>query len=299
MPDFGRLVTAMVTPFDSNMQIDLQQLEKLVDYLIEEQQTDSLIVCGTTGESPTLSDEEKLLLFREIVRIAGGRCKVIAGTGSNNTEHAVHLTEAATKAGVDGILLVAPYYNRPSQEGLYRHFKAIAEATNLPVMLYNIPGRTGINIEAETTLRLAETVPNIVATKESHQDLDHITQLVTRAPGHFRVYCGDDPLTLPYMSVGAYGIVSVASHIVGSRMKEMIQAYLNGEPARAAELHRQLHPVFKGMFYCPHRVPSPAPVKYALKVRGVPVGDVRLPLLPVNADEARFIEQLLNNLDQA
>lgn len=290
--DFGRVITAMVTPFDEQLQVNWKQLGPLIDYLIEEQKSDAIIVSGTTGESPTLTQDEKLQLFEQSVKLANGRCKVIAGTGSYDTAHTIHLTKLAEKTGVDGILLVAPYYNRPSQEGLYRHFKAAAEATKLPVMFYNIPGRTGVNIAPETMLRLAE-LPNVAATKESHGDLDHITTLAAKAPEGFKVYCGDDSLTLPYLSVGAYGIVSVASHIAGARMQEMIAAYLAGNVERARQLHVELHPLFKGLFECPHRVPSPAPVKHALNVKGIAVGGVRLPLLPVTEEEGRFIEKLL------
>lgn len=293
MADFGRVVTAMVTPFNDKLQVDFEKLQTLIDYLIDVQKSETLIVCGTTGESPTLTDDEKKALFEASVKLARGRCKVIAGTGSYDTAHSTHLTKAAEETGVDGILLVAPYYNRPSQEGLYRHFKAVAGATGLPVMLYNIPGRTGINVAPETTLRLAAELPNIFASKEAHCDLDHITTLAAKAPNGFRVYCGDDSLTLPYLSVGAYGVVSVASHLVGNQMQDMIGAFLAGRNAEAAAIHRKLHPVFKGLFECPHRVPSPAPVKHALNASGIPVGGLRLPLVPVTEEEAAFIEKLL------
>lgn len=291
--DFGRVISAMVTPFDEQLQVNWDQLGTLMDYLIEEQKNDTLIVSGTTGESPTLTDDEKARLFAEAVKLAKGRCKIIAGTGSNETAHTVQLTKLAEQAGVDGILLVAPYYNRPSQEGIFQHFKAAAEVTKLPVMIYNIPSRTGINVLPDTMLRLAEEVPNIVASKESHNDMDHITALIAKAPSDFKVYCGDDSLTLPYLSIGAYGVVSVASHIVGARMQEMVAAYLQGEVAKALELHMQLHPIFKGLFFCPHRVASPAPVKHALNVKGLKVGGVRLPLVPVTEAEAKFVESLL------
>lgn len=294
MMDFGRLITAMVTPFDAQGAIEWETLGRLVDHLIEVQRNDAIIVCGTTGESPTLTDEEKAELFRYVVRRANGRCKVIAGTGSNSTAHTIHLTHEAEQAGVDGILLVAPYYNRPSQEGLYRHFSAVAASTKLPIMLYNIPGRTGINVEVSTTLRLAREFDHIVATKESITDFDAFTRLVAESPEHFRVYSGDDGITLPVLSVGGYGIVSVSSHIVGAQMKEMIEAYLAGRVADAAALHQKLSPVFSAMFNCPHRVPSPAPVKHALKLRGIDVGGLRLPLVGVTEAEGLFIEDVLN-----
>jgi len=290
--DFGRLVTAMVTPFDDRLNVNKAEFAKLIDHLIEEQKNDAIVVSGTTGESPTLTDEEKLELFALAVRQAAGRCRIIAGTGSNDTAHSIHLTKAAEKTGVDGILLVAPYYNRPSQEGLHQHFKAIAESTRLPIMIYNIPSRTGIQLSAELTVRLSR-IPNIVASKESHNDFDQLTRVIREADPNFRVYSGDDSLTLPMMSIGAYGIVSVASHIVGARMKEMIDLFVRGDTQRAAQLHGELFPVFHGLFNCPHRVPSPAPVKHALKLRGFDVGGLRLPLVPVTEEEGRFIEDLL------
>lgn len=289
--NFGRVITAMVTPFDSELRVDWNQARRLVDFLIEEQKSDSLVVCGTTGESPTLTEEEKLELFRLAVDQAKGRCKIIAGTGSYDTAHTIHLTREAEKAGVDGVLLVAPYYNRPSQEGIYEHFKAAAQATKLPVMLYNIPSRTGITVSAATTLKLAQ-LPNVVATKEAHSDFDLISELTANAPESFRVYSGDDILTLPMLSVGAYGIVSVASHVIGKEMQEMVGAYVEGNVSKAAQLHAKLCPVFGGLFNCPHRVPNPVPVKYALSLFGMPVGEVRLPLVSATEDEQRFIRAL-------
>lgn len=292
--DFGRLITAMVTPFDEQGNINWNETSKLMDYLIEEQHAESLVICGTTGESPTLSEEEKIQLFAFAVEHTKGRCKIIAGTGSNNTSHSIHLTQEAEKIGVDGILLVVPYYNKPSQEGMYRHFEAIANSTKLPIMLYNVPGRTVSSISASTTLRLAE-ISNIVATKEC-VSLEQITQIVAGAPAHFRVYSGDDSAALPALSVGAYGIVSVASHIIGSPMQEMITSYLNGEVERAAKLHQKLFPVFKGLFESPDPLPNPSAVKYALHLLGHPVGSVRLPLIGPNEQEAAFIGNLVSSL---
>ncbi|GAA3406543.1 4-hydroxy-tetrahydrodipicolinate synthase [Paenibacillus hodogayensis] len=289
--DFGRVITAMVTPFDSQLQVDWAQTRKLIDFLIEEQQADSLVVCGTTGESPTLTDEEKIGLFKLAVEQARGRCRIIAGTGSYDTAHTIHLTKEAEAAGVDGVLLVAPYYNRPSQEGIYEHFKAAAQATKLPVMLYNIPSRTGINVSAATTLKLAQ-LPNVVASKEAHGDFDLLSELTAHAPDGFKVYSGDDILTLPMLSVGAYGIVSVAGHVIGKEMKQMVNSFVNGDVQQAIQWHAKLRPVFHGLFNCPHRVPNPVPVKYALGLHGLPVGGVRLPLLQATEEEGRFIEEL-------
>ena len=289
--EFGRLITAMVTPFHADGQIDWQTTGRLIDYLIEEQHSDGLVVSGTTGESPTLTDEEKLELFQFTIKHVNGRCKIIAGTGSNNTAHSIHLTKLAEAAGVDGVLLVAPYYNRPSQEGLYQHFKAIAESTSLPIILYNVEGRTAVNISAETTLRLAQ-IDNIVATKDC-ANTDQLIQIISHAPKGFKVYSGDDSTVLPALSVGAYGVISVASHIIGTEMKQLISAFVQGNVQEAAEINGKCHPIFKGLFACPHPVPNPVAVKYALGLKGLPVGGVRLPLIDVNDAEAAFLRELI------
>ncbi|OPG98029.1 4-hydroxy-tetrahydrodipicolinate synthase [Chryseobacterium mucoviscidosis] len=290
--DFGRLITAMVTPFNEQGGIHWEETARLIDYLIEDQKSETIVVSGTTGESPTLSDKEKIELFEFAVKHAAGRCKIIAGTGSNNTAHSIHLTQDAERAGVDGVLLVVPYYNKPSQEGMYRHFEAIANATKLPIMLYNVPGRTAASLSAATTLRLAQ-IPNIVATKEC-VSLEQVTQISAGAPEHFKVYSGDDAAGLPAIAVGAYGIVSVASHVVGAEMKQMIDAFFGGAPVQAAQIHQKLFPVFKGLFECPQPLPNPVAVKYALTLRGLNVGSVRLPLIAPTEDEQEFIRRLLN-----
>ncbi|ANY75544.1 4-hydroxy-tetrahydrodipicolinate synthase [Paenibacillus ihbetae] len=292
--DFGRLITAMVTPFDRSGEINWDETARLIEHLIADQKSDSLVIAGTTGESPTLTESEKLELFAFAVKQAAGRCKIIAGTGSNNTAHSVELTKKAEACGVDGILLVAPYYNKPNQEGLYKHFEAIAAATSLPVMLYNVPGRTGVSLSTATTLRLAQ-LPNIVATKEC-ASIDQVTAIAAGAPEGFIVYSGDDSAALPALSVGAYGIVSVASHIAGARMKEMIEAYVAGNVQEAAKLHQSLFPLFKGLFECPDPLPNPSAVKFALNERGYQVGDVRLPLVSPSESEASFIRSMLASL---
>lgn len=288
--DFGRLITAMVTPFNDQGEIHWEEAARLIDYLIKEQKSDALVISGTTGESPTLSDEEKVQLFEFAVKHAAGRCKIIAGTGSNNTSHSIHLTKEAERVGVDGVLLVVPYYNKPSQEGMYRHFEAIAQSTDLPVMLYNVPSRTVAGLSAATTLRLAQ-ISNIVATKEC-ASLEHVTLITAGAPEHFRVYTGDDASGLPAMSVGAHGIVSVASHVVGFKMKRMIEAFVQGMPQKAAQLHQEMFPIFKGLFECPQPLPNPVAVKYALTLQGLNVGSVRLPLVPPTEQEEQFIRGL-------
>jgi 4-hydroxy-tetrahydrodipicolinate synthase len=289
--NFGELITAMVTPFNENLEIDWETTGKLIDYLIEVQKTDAIVVSGTTGESPTLTDDEKVELFRFAMKHAAGRCKIIAGTGSNETAHSVHLTQAAEEVGVDGALLVAPYYNKPTQEGLFRHFQTIAEATKLPIMLYNVPSRTVTSVSVETTLRLAQ-IPNIVATKEC-ASMEQRTEIVMHAPEGFRLYSGDDSVTLPTLAVGGHGIVSVASHIVGARMKDLIAAFKSGKVEEAIRINQELFPVFKGLFNCPHPVPNPVPVKYALTLKGIPVGGVRLPLVDLTDQEAAFVRQLI------
>lgn len=276
----------MVTPFDDHLSINWNQVEPLINYLIEEQHSDGLVICGTTGESPTLSEEEKLELIEASVRYARGRCKIIAGTGSNDTVHTIHFSQKVEKLGVDALLVVAPYYNRPSQEGLYQHYKTVAEAVQIPIIIYNVPSRTGVNIDADTTIRLSR-ISNIVATKDC-ADTDQLTRIVSGAAEGFHVYSGEDSNTLPALAVGCKGIISVASHVIGKEMQSMIKYYLEGNIQQAAVLHRKLHPVFTGIF----RVPSPAPIKHALKLKGVDTGGVRLPLVDVNEQEGTFIQSL-------
>jgi 4-hydroxy-tetrahydrodipicolinate synthase len=290
MINFGKVSTAMVTPFDYNGNIDFEKTTLLVNYLIKNG-TDSLVVAGTTGESPTLSTEEKLALFRHVVEVAAGRIPVIAGTGSNNTRASIDLTKKAEEIGVDAIMLVAPFYNKPSQEGLYQHFKAIAAETSLPVMLYNVPGRSVVNMSVETTVRLAE-IENIVAVKEASGNLDAMTEIIANTPDEFLLYSGDDGLTLPVLSIGGNGVVSVASHVMGNEMQEMVQAFEAGEHAKAAKIHQTLLPVMKGMFCAP----SPTPVKTALQLKGMDVGGVRLPLVPLSQEERETLTALLNTI---
>lgn len=287
MVKWGRILTAMVTPFTPEGELDLEGAKKLAKYLIDHG-SDGLVVAGTTGESPTLSQEEKIALFAAVKEAVGDRAAVIAGTGGNSTAASIKLTCEAEKLGVDGIMLVVPYYNRPSQEGLYQHFKAITESTSLPVMLYNVPSRTGRNMEAETTLRLAQ-IDNIVAVKEASGDLDQVTAILRNAPQDFLVYSGDDSITLPLMAIGGYGIVSVASHVVGERMQAMVQAYVQGDTAKAAAIHQELFPVFKALFV----TTNPVPVKAALNMLGLPGGPVRLPLVEATPVEKEKIAAAL------
>ncbi|WP_147532182.1 4-hydroxy-tetrahydrodipicolinate synthase [Bacillus marasmi] len=288
MTIFGRVSTAMVTPFDKNGHIDFTKTTQLVNYLIENG-TDSLVVAGTTGESPTLSKEEKVALFQHVVQVVNKRVPVIAGTGSYNTHESVELTKKAEQVGVDAIMLVGPYYNKPNQEGLYQHFKTIAESTNLPVMVYNIPGRSVVNILPETIIRLS-AIPNIVAVKEASGDLNAMTKIIAETADDFHLYSGDDGLTIPVLSIGGAGVISVASHVIGKEMQEMVQAFLNGEREKAAKLHQQLLPVMVGLF----KAPNPVPVKTALQLKGLDVGSVRLPLVPLTEQERLAVANLLS-----
>ncbi len=287
---FGRMLAAMVTPFDADQKVDPVATQRLIEHLIA-QQNDGVIVAGTTGESSTLTDAEKLSLFDVAVQAANGRIKVIASTGTNDTQHTVDLSIQAQQCGVDGLMLVTPYYSRPSQDGLIRHFLAVADHVKIPIMLYNIPSRTGVNLTVETVRVLAQH-PRIVAIKESSGDLEQMTHIRAQAP-QLTLYSGDDALTLPVLSIGGHGVVSVTSHLVGIQMKAMIQAYVEGKPQQASVRHTTLMPMFQGMFACPHRVPNPVPIKYALRKMGLDCGTVRLPLVDVTAEEAAFIDALL------
>ncbi|MGE0543197.1 MAG: 4-hydroxy-tetrahydrodipicolinate synthase [Dehalococcoidia bacterium] len=283
MNDIGRVLTAMATPFDRNGEVDLRQATNLARALLDSG-SDGLVICGTTGESPTLSDKEKWSLFATVKKALGGRGAVIAGTGSYNTAESIRLTREAEEIGVDGILLVVPYYNKPSQEGLFRHFEAIARSTRLPVILYNVPSRTATNMTAETAIRLSR-IPNIAGTKEASADLAQIARIIENTRDDFLVWSGNDEDTLPILSIGGYGVVSVASHLVGTQIQEMVQAQLGGNSDRAAQIHRRLLPLVKSLFL----VGNPAPLKYALNHIGFDVGSPRLPLVEPEEEIAEKI----------
>ncbi|SEO31733.1 4-hydroxy-tetrahydrodipicolinate synthase [Amphibacillus marinus] len=284
---FGKLLTAMVTPFNEHDQIDFEKVTALMNHLIENG-SDGLVVAGTTGESPTLTHDEKIALFKHTVKIANGKYPIIAGTGSNNTRETIQLTKEAEAIGVDAVLLVSPYYNKPDQAGLYQHFLAVAEATALPIMLYNIPGRTMVHLTVETIVALSK-IDNIVSVKESSGNLDTISEIIDLTDEQFTVYSGDDSLTLPLKAIGADGVVSVSSHIVGNEMKAMLDAFDHGDVKRASAIHRELLPIMRGLFMAP----SPAPVKAALRMKGIDTGSVRLPLVNVSEVEEQFIKGLL------
>ncbi|WP_269844950.1 4-hydroxy-tetrahydrodipicolinate synthase [Lottiidibacillus patelloidae] len=285
--NFGQVLTAMVTPFDNKLNIDFQKTTKLVNYLIENG-TDALVICGTTGESPTLTTEEKVALYQHVVKTVDGRVPVIAGTGSNNTKASIDLTKKAEEAGVDAVMLVAPYYNKPSQEGLYQHFKQIASSTKLPVMIYNIPGRSVVDIQLDTIISLSK-ISNIVSIKEATNNLDRMAAIIDQTPDDFSVYSGDDSLTLPVLAIGGTGIVSVASHVLGLEMQQMVNDFKSGKVEEAAKLHRSLVPKMNGLFMAP----SPGPVKTALQIKGLDVGSVRLPLVPLTEKERKMVVDLI------
>ncbi|MBI2246429.1 MAG: 4-hydroxy-tetrahydrodipicolinate synthase, partial [Armatimonadetes bacterium] len=283
MIEFGRVLTAMATPFDDSGAVNYTQATALAKHLIDNG-SDGIVVAGTTGESPTLSDDEKIRLVRTVKEAVGGRAGVVAGTGTYDTKHSIHLTKEAQRAGADGILLVNPYYNRPSQDGLYAHFRAVAESTPLPCMLYNIPGRTGVNCLPETIAKLSE-IPNITAVKEASGNLDQSSEIRSRTKDDFRIYSGDDSLTLPILSVGGSGVVSVASHLVGREIQEMVRSYERGDARKALQIHIRLFPLFKVLFI----TTNPVPLKAALNASGFKVGKPRLPLVEATPKEKEQI----------
>ncbi|ACI19956.1 4-hydroxy-tetrahydrodipicolinate synthase [Dictyoglomus thermophilum] len=288
MVHFGSLITAMITPFDEYGEINWSEVDRIVEKLIEDG-SDSILVSGTTGEAPTLSKEEKLALFERVKKIAGNRAKVIAGTTNYCTKESVELTKEAEKIGVDGILATAPYYNKPPQDGLYLHFAKIASETSLPIIVYNIPSRTAVNILPETLKRLAQDCPNIVGVKEASGDINQIAMIRRLLPRPFLLYSGDDSMTLPLLSVGGDGVISVASHIVGKEIKEMINSYFSGNVEKAAELHLKLLPIFKGLFL----TTNPIPLKEALNLLGYKVGKCRLPLSPIDSKNRAELIKIL------
>ncbi len=287
MAEFGRVLTAMVTPFDEAGRVDYARAKELALALIDSG-TEGLVVSGTTGEGPTLTSEEKLRLFREVRGAIGSRATIVAGTTNYNTAESIELSREAAREGVDGILGTVPYYNKPPQQGLYAHFKAITEAVDLPIILYNVPPRTATNMLPETTIRLSE-IENILGIKEASGNLDAVAQIIEESRDGFRVWSGDDVSTLPILSLGGYGIVSVASHLVGRQIQEMIEHHLDGRPGQAAAIHRRLRPFFNALFV----TTNPIPVKYALGRVGFPVGRPRLPLVEVDEKSAAVIDAQL------
>ncbi len=285
--EYGQVFTAMVTPMKAEGQLDAAQAVELARRLAGSG-SDGVVLSGTTGESPTLTFDEKVELFTEVVNALGGSIEIIAGTGSYNTAETVELTRAAEKAGVDGIMLVTPYYNKPSQEGLYEHFRTVAESASLPIMLYNVPSRTSVNLLPAATARLAE-IDNIVAIKEASGSLSQVSEIRRRVPDNFLIYAGDDNLTLPMLAVGGAGVVSVAAHLVGRRIKEMIEAFAAGKVKKAAAIHTELLPLIDVLFINT----NPVMVKRALHLMGVSTGPFRLPLVnPTEAEEEQLKDVL-------
>ncbi|MET1247841.1 MULTISPECIES: 4-hydroxy-tetrahydrodipicolinate synthase [Sporolactobacillus] len=277
--DFGRLLTAMVTPFDENGKVSLDRTTDLLEHLIKTG-SDGVVVAGTTGESPTLSQEEKLALFEHVVRVVDGRIKVIVGTGGNNTNLSVAFSKEAAKLGVDAVMAVAPYYNKPNQAGLYAHYKAIAENIAIPLIVYNIPSRSKVNISADTIIRLSK-IDNIVAVKEASGDLDQMAAIISGTSDDFHLYSGDDGLTLPILAIGGHGVISVSSHVIAPEMKRMMDDFDKGRNSEAAQQHQRMLPFMRELF----AAPSPAPVKALLNELGISVGSVRLPMVDLTKQE--------------
>lgn len=282
--ELGRLLTAMITPFDDEGKVDYEQAKRLALMLLD-CGSDGLVVAGTTGESPTLTRDEKVKLFAEVKAAVGNRGAVVAGTGTYDTAESVELTREAERAGADGVLLTTPYYSKPPQEGLYRHFAAIAEATSLPVIVYNIPSRTAVNLTVETQVRLAQ-IPNMAGVKEASGDLQQISQIIEETPASYRVWSGDDQLLLPIMAVGGYGVIGVSSHLVGVQMRRIITAYLEGNVGEASEIHRRILPLLTVLMTT---MVNPIPIKYAIRQLGFPTGGFRLPLVDPNEPSAGHI----------
>ncbi|MGI6217208.1 MAG: 4-hydroxy-tetrahydrodipicolinate synthase [Coriobacteriales bacterium] len=288
---FGRLITAMVTPFDSNLDLDLPRTQELAIRLLDGG-SDGLLVNGSTGESPTVFYPQKIELFKAVVEAVDGRAPVIANVGDNCTADSVDFAKQVVKLGVDAIMLVVPYYNKPPQEGMYRHFRTIAEAVDLPVILYNIPGRTGINMLPETTLRLANDVENIIAVKEASGNLEQIKKIIDESDDDFFVYSGDDSLTLPIMGLGGEGVISTTSNVAPQRMKELVEAQANGDHTTAVACDIKLQPLMKELF----AATNPILVKEALKLLGFPVGGLRLPLIDATPEQSEHLAKVMREV---
>lgn len=290
MNNFGQVLTAMVTPFKADGSMDYKRAAELAEYLVDNG-SDGLVVHGTTGESPTLTHEEEYELYRVVKKAVGGKAKIIAGTGSNSTAETLESTKEAEKIGVDGAMVVVPYYNKPSQEGMYQHYKKVAESTKLPIIIYNIQGRTGVNMTADTVARLAK-IKNIVGIKEASGNMDQVSEIRAKTPKEFIIYSGDDDKTLEIMKRGGIGVISVASHIAGKEIKNMCEAFHAGNIGEAEKLNQRLSPLFKVLFI----TTNPTPVKAALAMIGQPAGGLRLPLIEANDSEKEQIRKVLADL---
>lgn len=291
--DAGEVITAMVTPFNSKREIDYPSVEKLARHLVDTG-SDAILVAGTTGESPTLTHEEEYELLYAVKGAVSGDAKIIMGAGSNSTKTAVETTKKVETLGADAILSVVPYYNKPSQQGMIEHFSAIAKSTNLPIIMYNIPSRTGVNMLPSTAAFLAKEYSNIVALKQSNGDMDLISELKAKCPKDFTIYCGDDSLTLPMLSLGAHGVISVASHVVGEEIKSLIHNYKSGQVKAARNMHNVLFPLFKKLFMAP----NPVPVKAVLSKIGIIENYVRRPLVELSEMERLELFDCFNSVIQ-
>ena len=291
--DCGEVITAMVTPMDAKGKIDYDNVEKLAKYLIENG-SDALLVAGTTGESPTLTNDEERELISTVKRAAQNKARIILSAGSNCTQTAVEFSKNATKEEADAILSVVPYYNKPNQDGLIEHYSEIAKSTDLPIILYNIPSRTGISMEPATVAYLASTFENIVGIKQSFGDMDKVTEIRSLCPDSFAIYSGDDSLTLPMLSLGARGVISVASHLFGKEIKSMIRNFKSGDVLAARNMHKKLYPVFKQLFMAP----NPIPIKAALKYKELIEEYVRKPLVTLNEDEKIILFRVIDQVKQ-
>ena len=286
--DWGRLLTAMVTPFHADGSVNYDEAARIAAHLVDDQENDGLVISGTTGESPTLSDEEKLCLLSCVLEAVGDRAAVVFGAGTYDTRHSIHLARAGEKKGAHGIMLVNPYYSKPGQAGLYAHFSTIAKEVGLPVMLYNIQPRSAINLETPTLLKLAE-IRNIVAVKEASGSLSQIAEVAASVPTGFRVYSGDDALTLPIMAVGGHGLVSVAAHVAGQDLRTVIECATSDNP-RAVKANARLIPLVRAVF----SAPSPTPIKYMLSLNGFDCEDVRLPLVKLDESQKSEVRAALS-----
>ena len=293
MANFGNVLTAMVTPFKADLSVDYAMAEKLANHLAANG-SDGLVLHGTTGESPTLTHEEEFELYRVVKAAVSGKCKIVAGTGSNSTATTIKSTKKAEEIGVDGAMIVCPYYNKPPQEGLYQHFKAVANNTGLPLIIYNIQGRTGRNIETPTIARLSK-IKNYAAVKEASGNLDQVAAVRKATAKDFLIYSGDDNLTLPILERGGIGVISVASHLVGKEIKQMVSLFLTGKKAEAKAIHDKLMPLFEAIFV----TTNPIPIKAALEMIGFPVGGLRLPLIEANEKEKATVKKALKDLGLA
>lgn len=288
MKEWGRIITAMVTPFNEKGELNIEGAKSLAKKLASEGTT-AIVAAGTTGEGPTLTEDEKLTLFSELKKAVS--IPVIANVGCNNTKKSAELAEKVRVTGVDGVMAVVPFYNKPNKAGLYAHFEAIAQAAKLPVLLYNVPGRTSLNMDDDTILKIAE-IPYIMGVKEATGEFEKISRIISEAPEGFSVYTGEDSLTLPVLAIGGYGVVSVASHVVGKQMRSMIESYLSGDINKAKEIHLSLTPIYKSLFM----TTNPIPVKAALKIQGFDAGTLRLPLVEADETVINKLKADLNNL---